>query len=105
MTRTLPAKNMEYFLFQRFFDFLCSAQGVSVFEIHSYEQILLLGELISTQQQNEAQIISVFSSIKLWLELLSLCQIAAISILVLYGDIVCNTIVCLPPILVRSAGD
>ena len=32
-------------------------------------------------------------------------QIAAISIRVLYRDIVHNTIVYLPPILVRSAGD
>ena len=30
-------------------------QGVSILEIHSYEQILLLRELISTSQQNEAQ--------------------------------------------------
>ena len=52
---TLPAKNMEYFLFQRFFAFLWDAQGVSLFKIHSYEYILLLDELISTQQQNEAQ--------------------------------------------------
>ena len=44
---TLPAKNMEYFLFQRFFAFLWGLQGVSVLEIHSYEQILLLGKLIS----------------------------------------------------------
>ena len=51
-------------------------------------------------------IILVFSSIRLWLEfLLSLCQIAAISIRVLYRDIVYNTIVCLPPISLRSAGD
>ena len=45
---TLPAKNMEYFLFQRFFVFLWSVQGVSVLEIHFYKQILLWGELIST---------------------------------------------------------
>ena len=51
-------------------------------------------------------IISAFFSIRLWLEfLLSLCQIAAISIRVLYRDIAHNTIVYLPPILVRSAGD
>ena len=51
-------------------------------------------------------IISVFSSIRRWLEfLLSLCQIAAISIRVLYRDIVHNTIVYFPPTLVRSAGD
>ena len=37
--------------------------------------------------------------------LLPLCQIAAISIRVLYRDIVHNTIDYLPPILVRSAGD
>ena len=50
-------------------------------------------------------IISVFFSIRLWWELfLSLCQFAAISIHVLYSDIVHNTIVYLPPILVRSAG-
>ena len=42
-TTTLPAKNMEYFLFERFFAFLWSVQGVSLLEIHSYEQILLLG--------------------------------------------------------------
>ena len=51
-------------------------------------------------------IISVFFSIRLWLEfLLSLYQIAAISIRVLYRDIVLNTIVYLSSILVRSAGD
>ena len=51
-------------------------------------------------------IISVYFSIRLWLEfLLSLRQIAAISIRVLYRDIVHNTIVYLLPILVRSAGD
>ena len=51
-------------------------------------------------------IISVFFSIRLWLEfLLTLYQIAAISIRVLYRDIVHNTIVYFPPILARSAGD
>ena len=51
-------------------------------------------------------IISVYFSIRLWLEfLLSLRQIAAISIRVLYRDIVHNTIVYLLPILARSAGD
>ena len=49
-------------------------------------------------------IISVFFSIRLWLEfLLSLCQIAAISIRVLYRDIVQNTIVYFPDILVFGA--
>ena len=47
-TYTLPAKNMEYFLFQRFCAYLWSVEGVSVPEIHSYGQILPLGELIST---------------------------------------------------------
>ena len=43
-------------------------------------------------------IISVFFSIRLWLEfLLLLCQFAALSIRVLYWDIVHNTIVYLPP--------
>ena len=52
------------------------------------------------------KIISVFFSIRLWFEfLLSLCHIAAISIRVLYRDIVRNTIVYLLLILVRSAGD
>ena len=55
ITTTLPAKNMEYFLLQQFFAFLWSVQGVSVLQIHSCERILLLGELISTQQQNEVQ--------------------------------------------------
>ena len=51
-------------------------------------------------------IISVFFSIKLWLELLlSLCQIAPITIRVFHRDMVHNTIVYLPPILVRSSGD
>ena len=51
-------------------------------------------------------IVSVYFSIRLWLEfLLSLRQIAAISIRVLYRDIVHNTIVYLLPFLVRSAGD
>ena len=45
---TLPAKNMEYFLFQRLFAFLWAVQGISELEILSYEQILLLEELIST---------------------------------------------------------
>ena len=45
---TLPAKNMEYLLFHRFFAFLWGVQGFSVLEIHSYEQILFLGELSST---------------------------------------------------------
>ena len=48
-------KNMEYFLFQRFCAYLWSVQGISVLEIHAYEQILPLGELICTLQQNEAQ--------------------------------------------------
>ena len=48
----------------------------------------------------------VIFSIRLWLKfLLSLCQIAAISIRVLYRDIDHNTIVYLLPNLVRSAGD
>ena len=41
-------KNMEYLLFQRFYAILWSAQPVSELEIHTYEQILPLGELIST---------------------------------------------------------
>ena len=45
---TLPAKNMEYFLLQRFFSFLWSVKGFSVLEICSYEQISFLEELIST---------------------------------------------------------
>ena len=50
-------------------------------------------------------IISVFFSIILWSELLlSLCQIAAISIRVLYRNMVHNTIVYLPPILMLSVG-
>ena len=48
-------KNMELFLFQWLFAFLWGVHGVSVLEIHSYEQILLWGKLISTWQQNEAQ--------------------------------------------------
>ena len=39
---------MEYFLIQRIFAFLWSVQGASVLEIHSYEEILRWGELIST---------------------------------------------------------
>ena len=54
-TYTLPAKNMEYFSFQRLLAFLWDVQGVFVLEIHSHEQILLLTQLISTLQQNEAQ--------------------------------------------------
>ena len=51
-------------------------------------------------------IISVFFLIRIWLEfLLPLCQIAGISIRVLYRDIVHNAIAYLPPIFVRSAGD
>ena len=36
---------MGYFLFHQFFAFLWGVQGVSVLEMHSYEQISLLGEL------------------------------------------------------------
>ena len=50
----LRAKNMEHFSFHRFFAFLWGVQDVSVLEIHSYEQILFWGELISTKQQNKA---------------------------------------------------
>ena len=51
-------------------------------------------------------IMSLFFSIRPWLEFLfSLGQIVAISIRLLYRDIVYNTIVHLPPILVQSAGD
>ena len=58
------------------------------------------------KRKGSKTIISVFFSNRLWLELLlSLCPIAAISIRVLYRDIVHNAIVYLPPILVRSAGD
>ena len=62
---TLPAKNMEYLLFQGFFTFLWN-----------------------------------------FIEfLLSLCQFAVISVRVLYKDIVHNTIIYLPPILVWPTGD
>ena len=44
-----------FFISAIFFSFLWSVQGVSVREIHFYGQMLLLGELISTSQQNEAQ--------------------------------------------------
>ena len=58
------------------------------------------------KRKGSKTIISVFFSITLWLELfLSLCQFAAISIRVLYWDIVHNTIVYSPPILVRSVED
>ena len=51
-------------------------------------------------------IIAVFFSIRLWLEfLMSLRQIAAIFIRVLYWGMVHITIVYSTPILVRSAGD
>ena len=51
-------------------------------------------------------IISVFFSIRLWSELLlSLCQIAAIFIRVLYMNMMHNTIVYLPPIVMRPEGD
>ena len=58
------------------------------------------------KRKGSKTIISVFFSIRLWLEiLLPLRQFAAISIRVSYRDIVHNAIVYLPPILVRSAGD
>ena len=58
------------------------------------------------KRKGSKTIILVFVSIRLWLEfLLSLCQSAAIFIHVLHRDIVHNTIVYLPPILVQSAGD
>ena len=44
---------MEYFLFQRYFAILWGVQFVSV--NYSSEQMLLVGELISTYHQNEAQ--------------------------------------------------
>ena len=63
--------------------------------------------LNSNMKRNGSKtIISVFFSIRLWLKfLLSLCQIAAISIRVLHRYIEHNTIVYLLLILVRSAGD
>ena len=45
---------MEYFCLSDFRIFV-GVLGFSVLEIHSYEQILLWGKLISTLQQNEAQ--------------------------------------------------
>ena len=58
------------------------------------------------KRKGSKTIISVFFSIRLWLEFLfSLCQITAISIRALYRNIVHITIVYSPPILVRSAGD
>ena len=57
------------------------------------------------KRKGSKTIISVFFSIRLKLEFLSLCQIAAISVRVLCKDIVHNTIVYLPPILVWSVGD
>ena len=58
------------------------------------------------KRKGSKTIISVFFSIRRWLEfLLSLCQMAVLSIRVLYRDIVHNTIVYSPPILVRSVGD
>ena len=48
-------KIWNIFLFQRFCAILWSAQPVSELEKHTYEQILPLGELISTEQQNEGQ--------------------------------------------------
>ena len=57
------------------------------------------------KRKGSKTIISVFFSIRLWLEfLLSVCHIAAISIRVFYRVIVHNTIVYLPPISVRPAG-
>ena len=108
---TLPAKNTEDFTFQRLFAFLWDVQGVCVLEIHSYEQILLLSELFSNWKQNEAQgfkysYFGIFFSIRLWLQfLLSLCQTSAISIRLLFRNIVHNTIVYLSSILVQLAGD
>ena len=46
---------MNIFYFSNFFAILWGVQGLSVLEIHSYEQMLLVGELISTYHQNEAQ--------------------------------------------------
>ena len=58
------------------------------------------------KRKGSKTIISVLFSIRLWLEFfLSLYPIAAISIRVLYKDIVHNTIIYLPSILVRSEGD
>ena len=45
---------MEYFLYLSFFIIFVWFVGVYVFEIHSFEQMLLLGELFRTQQQNKA---------------------------------------------------
>ena len=58
------------------------------------------------KRKGSKTIISVFFSIRLWLEfLLSLFQIATVFIRMLYRDSVHNAIVYLPPILVWSAGD
>ena len=57
------------------------------------------------ERKGSKTIISVFFPIRLWLEfLLALCQIVAIPIRVLHNDIVHNTIVYLPHILVRQQG-
>ena len=91
---TLPAKNMEYFLFHRFFCFLLGVQGVSILEIHSYEQILLLMKLISThskmKRKGSKTITSAVFSIRLWLEfLLSLVRLLPYPF-VCYKQILCT---------------
>ena len=75
------------FFFSDFFAILWGVQGVSILEIHYYEQLLLLGSYlvlnIKMKRKGSKTIISVFFSIRLWLEFLSLFQFAAISIRVL----------------------
>ena len=69
---TLPAKYMNYFLFQRFFAFFWSVQDVSVIEIHSYEPILLLGSQFALNRPMKSKgsktIMSLNFLIRLWLE-------------------------------------
>ena len=99
---------MEYFLFHRFFAFFNKEflylKYIHMSRYYFWGSYLALNS--KTKCKGSKTIISVIFSIRIWLEFLfSLCQFAAISIRVLYRDIVRNAIVYLPPILVRSAGD
>ena len=108
---TIPAKNMEYFLFQRIFCIFeeCSGRFCTwntFLRIYITFRGVKYHLTAKWSAKVRKQLFVFFFSIRLWLEsLLSLCQIAAISICVLYRNMVHNTILYLQLILVRSAGD
>ena len=107
---TLPAKIWNIFYFSNFLH-ICGVCRVFLYlKYIATSRYHFLGSQLAfnskMKRKGSKPIISALCSIRLWLEfLLFLYQIAAISIRVLYKDMVHKTIIYSPPILVRSAGD